>query len=311
MTYEHVPVLLWEAIEGLAIRPDGIYVDLTLGRGGHSSEILKRIPNGKLYCFDQDQDAIQGSKDRLKQIGDNFEMIASNFEFVAEELAKRGIQKVDGILADLGVSSPQLDDPTRGFSYKEEEPLDMRMNRENPLTAAKVCNEYPLEALVRILREYGEEKDAYRIAKAICKRRSESPLRTTLDLVSCVKEAKSQKDLSKKGHPAKQTFQAIRIEVNHEESSLERMLEVAPALLGPGGRLAVITFMSIDDRLVKERFRELSEKTGTRHGPIEMPGEIREPDYILVNRKPILPSSAELENNRRAASAKLRILAKR
>ncbi len=311
MTYEHVPVLLWEAIEGLAIRPNGIYVDLTLGRGGHSSEILKRIPNGKLYCFDQDQDAIQGSKDRLKQIGDNFEMIASNFEFVAEELAKRGVQKVDGILADLGVSSPQLDDPTRGFSYKEEEPLDMRMNRENPLTAAKVCNEYPLEALVRILREYGEEKDAYRIAKAICKRRSESPLRTTLDLVSCVKEAKSQKDLSKKGHPAKQTFQAIRIEVNHEESSLERMLEVAPTLLGSGGRLAVITFMSIDDRLVKERFRELSEKTGSRHGPIEMPGEIREPDYILVNRKPILPSSAELENNRRAASAKLRILAKR
>lgn len=311
MTYEHVPVLLWEAIEGLSIRPDGIYVDLTLGRGGHSSEILKRIPGGKLYCFDQDQEAIRCSGSRLRTIGENFEMIASNFEFVAEELAKRGVRKVDGILADLGVSSPQLDDPTRGFSYKEEEPLDMRMNRESPLTASKVCNEYSFEELVRILREYGEEKDAYRIAKAICSRRAESPLRTTLDLVSCVKDAKNWKDLSKKGHPAKQTFQAIRIEVNHEERSLERMLEIAPSLLGPGGRLAIISFMSIDDRLVKERFRELSEQTGSRHGPIEMPGAIRQPEFALVNRKPIVPSSEELENNRRAASAKLRILAKK
>ena len=311
MSYEHIPVLLNECIEGLNIRDGGIYVDLTLGRGGHSSEILKRIPHGKLYAFDQDEEAMKPSRERLETIGNPFELIASNFENIQAELQKRGVHKVDGILADLGVSSPQLDDPKRGFSYKEEEPLDMRMDLTNPLTAARVCNEYSVNELARILRQYGEEKDAYRIAQTIARRRETSPLRTTLDLVQCVKESKSSKELSKKGHPAKQTFQAIRIEVNHEERSLERMLEIAPSLLGPGGRLAIISFMSIDDRLVKERFRELSEQTGSRHGPIEMPGAIRQPEFALVNRKPIVPSSEELENNRRAASAKLRILAKK
>ena len=311
MKYEHKPVLLSECIDGLQIKENGVYVDLTLGRAGHSSEILKRIPKGKLYSFDQDEEAIEQSKTRLGLISSNFELIRSNFENVKEELEKRGVVAVDGILADLGVSSPQLDDPKRGFSYREEEPLDMRMNLDNPLTAAKVCNEYPLDNIAKILWQYGEEKDAYRIAKNIVSRRSQSPLRTTLDLVECVKLAKSAKELSKKGHPAKQTFQAIRIEVNHEERSLERMLEIAPSLLGPGGRLAIISFMSIDDRLVKERFRELSEQTGSRHGPIEMPGAIRQPEFALVNRKPIVPSSEELEHNRRAASAKLRILAKK
>ena len=211
MKYEHKPVLLSECIDGLQIKENGVYVDLTLGRAGHSSEILKRIPKGKLYSFDQDEEAIEQSKTRLGLISSNFELIRSNFENVKEELEKRGVVAVDGILADLGVSSPQLDDPKRGFSYREEEPLDMRMNLDNPLTAAKVCNEYPLDKIAKILWQYGEEKDAYRIAKNIVSRRSQSPLRTTLDLVECVKQAKSAKELSKKGHPAKQMFQAIRI----------------------------------------------------------------------------------------------------
>ena len=311
MSYEHVPVLLKECVEGLAIREDGIYVDLTLGRGGHSSEILKRIPNGKLFAFDQDEEALTASRSRLETIGNPFELVAGNFENVKAELRKRGVEKVDGILADLGVSSPQLDDPKRGFSYKEEEPLDMRMDRANPLTAAKVCNEYSLNELTRILRQYGEEKDAFRIAQAILRRRETSPLRTTLDLVLCVKEAKSPKDLAKKGHPAKQTFQAIRIEVNHEEESLRRMLQDAPSLLASGGRLAIITFMSIDDRMVKDRFRELSTIEGSRHGPALLPSQIGEPEFTLVNRKPIVPTEEELGLNHRAASAKLRILEKR
>ncbi|MDY5441746.1 MAG: 16S rRNA (cytosine(1402)-N(4))-methyltransferase RsmH [Candidatus Enteromonas sp.] len=311
MSYEHVPVLLKECIEGLNIRDGGIYVDLTLGRGGHSSEILKRIPNGKLFAFDQDEEAMQPSRSRLESIGNPFELIASNFENVKAELAKRGVHQVDGILADLGVSSPQLDDPKRGFSYKEDEPLDMRMDLTNPLTAARVCNEYSLSELTRILRQYGEEKDAYRIAQSILRKREVSPLRTTLDLVQCVKESKTSKELSKKGHPAKQTFQAIRIEVNHEEASLCRMLQDAPSLLKSGGRLAIITFMSIDDRVVKDRFRELSTIEGSRHGPALLPEQIGTPEFRLVNRKPIVPTEAELDANHRAASAKLRILEKR
>lgn len=311
MSYEHIPVLLNECIEGLNIRDGGIYVDLTLGRGGHSSEILKRIPHGKLYAFDQDEEAMKPSRERLETIGNPFELIASNFENIQAELQKRGVHKVDGILADLGVSSPQLDDPKRGFSYKEEEPLDMRMDLTNPLTAARVCNEYSVNELARILRQYGEEKDAYRIAQTIARRRETSPLRTTLDLVQCVKESKSSKELSKKGHPAKQTFQAIRIEVNHEEDSLHRMLLDAPSLLNSGGRIAIITFMSIDDRMVKDRFRELSTIEGSRHGPALLPNQIEEPEFTLVNRKPIVPTEEELATNRRSASAKLRILEKR
>lgn len=311
MTYEHIPVLLQETLDGLAIKPNGIYVDLTLGRGGHSSEILRRIPQGTLYCFDQDEEARRASKERLQAIGDNFVLVASNFAFVAKELAERGVNEVDGILADLGVSSPQFDDPTRGFSYREDGPLDMRMDLENPLTAARVCNEYSVEELCRVLRAYGEEKDAYRIAKQIEARRKLAPLRTTFDLVECVKKAKSAKDLAKKGHPAKQTFQAIRIEVNHEEEALEALLRDGPALLKPGGRLAIITFMSIDDRLVKERFRDLSTVEGSRHGPIALPEEVEEPLFATVNRKPIAPSERELSANRRSASAKLRILEKR
>lgn len=311
MTYEHVPVLLEETLDGLSIREDGIYVDLTLGRGGHSSEILRRIPRGTLYCFDQDEEARALSKERLAAIGDNFVLIDSNFAFVKRELAARGVAKVDGILADLGVSSPQFDDPTRGFSYRENGPLDMRMDRDNPLTAARVCNEYSVEELTRILRAYGEEKDAYRIAKQIEARRKEAPLATTFDLVECVKKGKSAKDLAKKGHPAKQTFQAIRIEVNHEEEALEALLEDGPNLLKSGGRLAIITFMSIDDRLVKERFRDLSRVEGSRHGPILRPEEVEEPLFDCVNRKPIAPSERELALNRRSASAKLRILEKR
>ena len=308
--FQHIPVLLNETIDGLNVRDGGIYVDLTLGRAGHASEILKRIPNGRLIAFDQDETALQESRKRLEKIGDNFTLIHANFAQIKSELSVLGIEAVDGILADLGVSSPQLDDATRGFSYKEEAPLDMRMDKTNPLTAAKVCNEYSLEKLTWVLRTYGEEKDAYKIAKEIVKFRGEKPLETTLDLVACVKAAKSAKELAKKGHPAKQTFQAIRIEVNQEEETLAQMLHDAPTLLKKEGRLAIITFMSLDDRLVKERFRELTRVEGSRHGPMVLPDQIEKPSFGLPLKKAVAPSEEELTRNHRAASAKLRILEK-
>lgn len=304
----HIPVLLNECIDSLNIKKDGIYVDCTLGRAGHSSEILKRIPEGHLYCFDQDEEAIKESKARLEAIGFNFTIIKSNFAYIEEELAKLGVTKVDGILADLGVSSPQLDEAYRGFSYNADAPLDMRMDLDNPLTAKIVVNTYSLNDLTRVIRVYGEDFDAYSIAKSIVKRREQKPLETTFDLVDAIKAGKSRKSLRLKGHPAKQTFQAIRIEVNHEEEALNQMLEKAPGLLKKGGRLAIITFMSLDDRVVKEAFHRLSVIEGDRHGMLLRPEEVPTPDYHLFNKKPILPSEEELERNHRAASAKLRVL---
>ena len=307
---EHVSVLLQQAIESLAIKEDGIYVDLTLGRAGHSSEILRRIPEGHLYAFDLDQQAIEESTTRLSAIGQNFTLIHASFASLKEELAKRGVTKVDGILADLGVSSPQFDDPARGFSYRYDAKLDMRMDQSAPLSAYDVVNTYDEASLLRILRDYGEENDAYRIASNIVRARKEKPIETTFELVEIIKASKSAKTLAKKGHPAKQTFQALRIEVNGEAKALEQILRDAPTLLKQEGRLAIITFMSLDDRATKRAFHELSTREGDRYGLALRPEEIPEPEYRLLTHKPILPSLEELEANPRAASAKLRVLIK-
>lgn len=301
----HIPVLLNETISLLNLKEGGIYVDLTLGRAGHSKEILKAIPKGHLYCFDQDEEAIVEGGEELKKVGNNFTIVKSNFADVKSALNALNVFEVDGILADLGVSSPQLDEAYRGFSYQLEAPLDMRMDLSSPLTAEKVVNSYSLQDLSRVISEYGEDRDAYRIAKEIVRQREISPLKTTFDLVSCIKKAKGPKTLSKKGHPAKQTFQAIRMEVNGEMDALKRMLEDAPYLLKSGGRLAIITFMSLDDRAVKNRFKELGVKVGSRE-IISLPGEEKEPEFKILTKHPIVPSEEELKENHRSASSKLR-----
>ena len=308
---EHIPVLLDEAIESLSIKQDGTYVDCTTGRGGHSSEILKRIPKGRLICFDQDEEAIRQSKPRLEAIGSNVTFVKANFKDLKAELAALGIHEVDGILADLGVSSPQFDEGERGFSYQHDGPLDMRMDLDNPLTAKEVVNAYSLQELTRIFRDYGEDKDAYGVARAIVKARENHPIETTLELVSIIKSGKPFHSLAKKGHPAKQIFQALRIEVNHEEEALQALLEDGPSLLKQDGRLAIITFMSLDDRLVKNRFKELSVVEGSREDVNLLPSQIEEKPFALYSKKPIAPSEAELQANHRAASAKLRTLIKK
>ena len=305
---EHVSVLLEEAIQSLSIKKDGTYVDLTLGRAGHSKAILDQLDSGSLICFDLDPTALVEGGKILEATGKHYTLIHSSFACLKDELAQRGISKVDGILADLGVSSPQFDDPSRGFSYRFDSRLDMRMDTTNPFSAYEVVNTYPEKDLVRILYLYGEEKDAKGIARNIVRARQGAPIETTGQLVDLIKAAKSPKELAKKGHPAKQTFQALRIEVNHETEALEKMLEDAPELLAPGGVLSIITFMSLDDRLVKQRFKELTTIESSRHGIQLRPEEIPQPKFHLYSSKPILPSEAELQGNRRSASAKLRAL---
>ena len=304
----HVSVLLAEAIDGLAIKPNGIYVDLTLGRAGHSKQILSRLKGGWLYGFDLDATAIAESQATLSQISDRFTLIHSSFASLKEELAKRGVTQVDGILADLGVSSPQFDDPSRGFSYRYDSRLDMRMDVSAPLSAYEVINSYSPKELLRVLYDYGEEPDAKAIVKTIIKARESHPIETTGQLVELIKASKSMKTLAKKGHPAKQTFQALRIEVNGEAKALETMLQDAPELLNVGGRLAIITFMSLDDRATKRRFQELSTVEVSRHDIVLRPEDLPSPEFELVHKKPILPSEEELKDNPRSASAKLRIL---
>ncbi|MDY6429574.1 MAG: 16S rRNA (cytosine(1402)-N(4))-methyltransferase RsmH [Bacilli bacterium] len=306
---EHIPVLLNEVIELLSIKEDGIYLDLTLGRAGHSREILSKLTSGRLICLDQDEVALEESRKILETISDRFTLVHSNYSKVKEVLEELHIEKVDGILADLGVSSPQLDDVSRGFSYRFDSPLDMRMDLSQSLTAKTVVNTYSYEDLVRILYLYGEESDAKKIARNIVKQREIHPINTTFELVDIVKKSKSSKDLEKKGHPAKQTFQAIRMEVNKEKQTLEQMLLDAPTLLKSKGRMAVITFMSSDDRLVKSRFNELSKEIGSRHGPFLI--EQTQKEFVLVNKKVITPSEEELSRNHRAASAKLRVIERR
>lgn len=306
---KHVSVLLNESIDGLNIKKDGIYVDATLGRAGHSYHILKKLSNlGKLYCFDKDIEAMETSKELLSTISPQFELIHSDYKFIVKELNKRGVNSVDGILFDLGVSSPQLDNGERGFSYKYNARLDMRMNRNDKLDAFTVVNTYREEDLRNILFNYGEEKYARNIARNIVLRRKEKPIETTFELVDIIKNSMPGKAM-KEGHPAKRTFQAIRIEVNDELNSLKTALKDSLKLLNKGGRIAVITFHSLEDKIVKSIFKEVSEKDEwNRYMPVNI--EDKEVEFALVNKKPILPSQEELELNNRAHSAKLRIIEK-
>lgn len=305
MEYKHIPVLLNETIQGLAIKEDGIYVDATLGRGGHSSVILSSIKEGHLYCFDQDEQAIKESRQRLENISDKFTLISSNFEFMKDRLHELGVDKVDGILFDLGVSSAQFDESDRGFSYRFDAKLDMRMNQNNSLSAYQIVNEYSLNDLTRILRDYGEEKFAYQIARTIVQKRQVSPIETTFQLVDVIKSVLPCKVLNKVGHPAKQTFQAIRIEVNNELGVLVSALKQATDLLKPGGRCAVITFNSLEDRIVKNYFRSLTSEENTSR---KLPQIKQNIEFELVNRKVIIATEEEVERNNRAKPAKLRII---
>lgn len=305
---KHISVLLNESIEGLNIKPDGIYVDLTLGRAGHSKEILKHLKNGKLICFDKDEEAIKECQEFLGKNKGKVIAINDDFRNFKKCLKNLGINKVDGILADLGVSSPQFDDGKRGFSYKEEARLDMRMDRRQKLTAYDIVNTYSVNDLTRIFREYGEEKFAFQIANKIVKKRDESPISSTTQLVDIVKQSKPMKELQKKGHPAKQVFQALRIEVNDELGALKQVLGDALESLNVGGRAAFITFHSLEDRLVKNAFTSVSKIEGSRHNVFVLPSSKDLPDYKLVNNKVILPSEKELLDNPRSKSAKLRII---
>ena len=299
---KHYSVLLNESILGLNIKEDGIYVDATLGLGGHSKEILKRIPEGHLYAFDEDINALNYADNILKEVASNFTLIKSNFVFLKEELAKRNINKIDGILFDLGVSSPQIDNPKRGFSFMNDALLDMRMDESQDLTAYNVVNEYNYNELVDIFFKYGEERLSKVIAKKIVETR---PIKTTLELVNTIKLAVGNKYFNL-NHPERKIFQAIRIEVNKELTVLEKVLPDAIDLLKPNGRIVVITFHSLEDRIVKNTFKKYSSVDELVKGLPEIPEKYK-PVLKLINKKPILPSSIELEQNSRSKSAKLRI----
>ena len=307
--FTHRPVLLDECIEALAIRPDGVYLDGTLGRAGHSREIVKRLTTGRLICVDRDQAALDAAEARLAGWMDKVTLVHSNFDRVADILNELGLRGADGMLFDLGVSSPQLDDASRGFSYMADAPLDMRMDRSEGLTAADVVNTWPQEELRRILQQYGEERYAPSIAAAIVRRRQERPIATTLELVEVIKSGMPAKALKEKQHPAKRSFQAIRIAVNDELASVDRMLQGAVPRLNRGGRLAVITFHSLEDRIVKNALAQFARGCIC---PPDFPVCVcgRTPDVKLTPKKPILPSEREIEENPRARSAKLRVAEK-
>jgi len=300
----HKTVLLNEAIDNLNIKIDGIYVDATLGFGGHSGLILKRIKRGFLFAFDQDDMAINYSEKKLSEIGTNYEIIKSNFANLKEELSKRNINEIDGIVFDLGVSSPQLDIAERGFSYHNDAPLDMRMDTSKAFSAYNVVNEYSYEELVRVLRDYGEEKYATSIAKNIIKERSIKPISTTLELVEVIKKSMPFKAM-KDSHPARKTFQAIRIEVNNELEVLKIALEDAISMLKVGGRISVITFHSLEDRIVKDIFNKYS-KVDSNLSKLPFIPEELEPRYKLIAN--VTPSKEELEENNRARSSRLRVI---
>lgn len=305
----HIPVLLNETLEGLNIKPDGIYVDMTLGRAGHSSEIAKRLnEKGLLIGFDQDSEAIEYSTKVLEQTGKQFKIVNDNFRNVYEDLNSLHIEEVDGFLFDLGVSSPQFDEDYRGFSYNKDAELDMRMNQKSKLTAKYIINNYSFDELLRVFKEYGEDKYSYNIAKNIVKYRQEKEITTTLELVDIIKSSKPKKELLIIGHPAKQIFQALRIEVNDEMNALTEGLEGAIKKLKIGGRIAVITFQSLEDKIVKKTFRKYSVIEGNRLNDYIKPSDIKTPDFKEINRKVIVPSESEIEENRRSKSAKLRIL---
>ena len=307
--YGHVPVLLQECLEALNIRPDGIYVDGTLGRAGHSLDIVKRLTTGRLIGIDRDETAIAAAQERLADYRDRVTLVHSNFDRIGDILAELHIDGADGMLFDLGVSSPQLDDAERGFSYMHDAPLDMRMDRTAYLTARQVVNGWSYEELRRILFEYGEERYAPAIARRIVQSREQQPIETTLELVDIIKSAMPPQALREKQHPAKRSFQAIRIAVNGELDALPPMLEAATAHLNRGGRLAVISFHSLEDRIIKKTLQELA--TGCTCPP-EFPVCVcgKKPKLKLVSRKPIVSGEEELEHNPRARSAKLRVAEK-
>ena len=305
---EHITVLKEEAVDALNIKDDGIYVDATLGGGGHSSLILSKLKKGHLYSFDQDDYAISRAKEKLDTVGNNHTIIKSNFVNLKERLNELGVYHIDGILYDLGVSSFQFDMEERGFSYRLDGPLDMRMNQNQELSAKTIVNEWPVSKLIEIFYRYGEEKFAKQIAFQIDKVRHEKEISTTFELVDIIKSALPQKVLKQKGHPAKQVFQALRVAVNDELTVFEKSLLDALDMLNSDGRAVVITFQSLEDRICKSIFKEKS----TLDIPEGLPVIIKEEaPFELISRKPILPSEEELNNNNRSHSAKMRILRKR
>ena len=307
--FHHISVLLDECIDGLNIKPDGIYVDGTLGGAGHSSQIAKRLTTGRLIGIDRDPVALKAAGERLAPYADRVTLVHSNFCEIAQVLKDLDIAGVDGILLDLGVSSPQLDDGSRGFSYMAEAPLDMRMNSEDTLTAYDVVNSWSYEELRRILFDYGEERYAPKIASAICKKREEKPIETTLELVDVIRGAMPAQALREKQHPAKRSFQAIRIAVNDELGSVEKVMKDAIPCLNPGGRLAVITFHSLEDRIVKTAMAGAAKGcTCPPSFPVCVCG--KKPQVQVITRKPIVSGDEELERNPRARSAKLRVCEK-
>lgn len=309
--FHHVTVLLHETIDMLDVKADGVYVDATLGGAGHSEYLLGKLSeSGHLYAFDQDQHAIENAKTRLAPFIEKgmVTFIKGNFRQLKERLNELGVTEIDGICYDLGVSSPQLDERERGFSYKKDAPLDMRMNQEASLTAYEVVNSYDYHDLVRIFFKYGEDKFSKQIARKIEQTRAIKPIETTTELAEIIKSAKPAKELKKKGHPAKQIFQAIRIEVNDELGAADESIQQAMDLLAIGGRISVITFHSLEDRLTKQLFKEASTVEVPKGLPF-IPDELK-PKMELVNRKPILPSQEELEENNRSHSAKLRVAQK-
>lgn len=309
--FQHTTVLLRETVDGLQIKPNGIYVDCTLGGGGHSEYLLSQLSEqGRLFAFDQDDVAIEHAKEKLSQYRNQVTFIKSNFRFLAVKLAEYGVCEVDGILFDLGVSSPQLDMPERGFSYHHDAPLDMRMNRDAPLTAYDIVNTWPYEQLVHIFFHYGEEKFSKQVARKIEAARKQKPIETTGELVELIKEAIPAPARRSGGHPAKRIFQAIRIAVNDELQAFKEAIAQAIDLLKPGGRISVITFHSLEDRICKMAFKEASEGPKLPPGLPMIPQEYC-PKLKLITKKPIVPSEKEIAANNRARSAKLRIAEKR
>lgn len=309
MEFHHVSVLFKESIEALKIKPDGIYVDGTLGGGGHSHGILSQCDTVRLIGIDQDSDAIKAASERLSEFGSRVTIVNKNFSEIKNILSKLNIDKIDGAVLDLGVSSYQLDNAERGFSYMHDAALDMRMNRHSLKSAYDVVNSYSCEELTRIFYEYGEENWSKRIAEFICDRRKEKPVKTTFELVDIIKAAIPKKARLEGGHPAKRVFQAIRIEVNNELGILEKAIEDFVSVLKPGGRIAIITFHSLEDRIVKQTFQRLAKGcTCPKEFPVCMCGKT--PQIKIVSRKPVLPGKDETEHNSRSKSAKLRIAEK-